>query len=269
MTANIPQGMILHPFGGLCNRLSLVMSARVLSQTVTQPLSVYWCKNSEVCNAHFLDVFAPLKGVRFLNTKPSDDSKLYFHKGCGPDKDLLSKHLESFPLSPHRPEPMAVSPLARWHDETHSSYLDLKPKKQIKIIIDSFKNAMGTYISIHVRRKDHPEFLKANGLEKVPYKKFEQFIDSHPSNKKIFLATDDSLTQEYFKNKYGDRLTFYSPIINSDELRNTSLHDAVVDLYICSYARYFMGTEFSTFSYLIKALNKARNVWDKNANVGY
>jgi hypothetical protein len=69
---------------------------------------------------------------------------------------------------------------------------------------------------------------------------FERFADRYPAHT-IYLATDNGQTQRRFVERYGaTRLRVYSPI---DETRNwrdedsslrlTSLHSAVVDMFVC------------------------------------
>ena len=79
------------------------------------------------------------------------------------------------------------------------------------------------------------------------------FIDKCPSTMKIYIATDNKDTQDIFINKYKDRIII-KKIVPSNELRQTSLQDAVVDIYICAGANYFLGSNGSSFSDLINNL---------------
>lgn len=85
---------------------------------------------------------------------------------------------------------------------------------------------------------------------------FERFADRYPAHT-IYLATDNGQTQRRFVERYGaTRLRVYSPI---DETRNwrdedsslrlTSLHSAVVDMFVC--VRTFPEeVQLGTFSFL-------------------
>jgi len=77
-----------------------------------------------------------------------------------------------------------------------------------------------------------------------------KFIDNCDPTMKIYIATDNKETQDIFINKYNDRIII-KKIIPSDSLRQTSVQDAVVDIYICAGAKYFMGSIGSSFTDLI------------------
>jgi hypothetical protein len=72
---------------------------------------------------------------------------------------------------------------------------------------------------------------------------------------KIYIATDNKDTQDIFINKYNDRLII-KKIIPSKNLRQTSVQDAVVDIYICAGAKYFMGSIGSSFTDLINYIRE-------------
>jgi hypothetical protein len=78
------------------------------------------------------------------------------------------------------------------------------------------------------------------------------FINQYPSSLKVYIATDNYETQQKFINFYGDRL-IYKKIEASDNLRQTSLQDAVVDMYVCAGAKYFLGS-ISNFTDIINQL---------------
>ena len=73
------------------------------------------------------------------------------------------------------------------------------------------------------------------------------FVVYYIVNIKVYIATDNYETQQTFINFYGDRL-IYKKIEPSTNLRQTSLQDAVVDMYVCAGAKYFLGSVKSSFS---------------------
>ena len=61
---------------------------------------------------------------------------------------------------------------------------------------------------------------------------YMDFIDSHDSNLKIYIATDNKETLDIFKKKYGSRIINNSTFIDRQfGLRKTSIYDVVVDLF--------------------------------------
>ena len=79
------------------------------------------------------------------------------------------------------------------------------------------------------------------------------------SNMNIYIATDDEKTYYKFKEKYSNRIKFNFPEKNNKRsLRQTSLEDAIIDMYVCSFSKYYMGTKRSSFSRVIKLIKDSR-----------
>ncbi|XP_066949925.1 GDP-fucose protein O-fucosyltransferase 2 [Macrobrachium rosenbergii] len=134
---------------------------------------------------------------------------------------------------------------ARDQTEITEDWRDTKPKR------GAAKG--GPYLSVHLRRRD---FIYARGDE-VPSltkaaKQLEKILKSYDLNK-VFIATDASLDEiEELKlklNKY--EVYYYSP---SPEFLNLWGDGgiAIIDQIICSYARFFIGSYESTFSFRIQ-----------------
>ena len=81
---------------------------------------------------------------------------------------------------------------------------------------------------------------------------YMEFIDQYPTELNIYIATDCRKTQQKFIDKYGDRL-IYKKIEDNENIRQTSLQDAVKDMYVCAGATYFMRSP-GTFSNTIMHL---------------
>ena len=78
------------------------------------------------------------------------------------------------------------------------------------------------------------------------------------NNKNFFIATDNKETQDLYINKYKERVLFYSKIKNTTSLRQTSLENAVIDIYILSYNKRIKGTYNSSFTEFARYLKKSR-----------
>lgn len=106
---------------------------------------------------------------------------------------------------------------------------------------------------MHVRRTDHSELAKQKG-KYTSDKDFYDFIELFPSNTPIFLATDNFKTQKQFLDKYKGRIYVYKMIYPVESLRQTSLKDSIIDMFICSKIKNFKGSGYSSFSDTIKIL---------------
>ena len=100
-----------------------------------------------------------------------------------------------------------------------------------------------TFISMHVRRTDH-------WGSTITDSDFLAFSDTWPTHT-VLIATDSQQTQHFFTSSLGDRARFAVRIDDGRqaELRQSSLHDAVVDMYTCAMATGpFKGTPPSSYS---------------------
>lgn len=112
------------------------------------------------------------------------------------------------------------------------------------------------YIACHIRRTDalkHGDYKKHIKQDE----EYIDFIDQYPTNLKIYIATDCRKTQQKFFDLYGDRLV-YKKIEDNTNLRQTSLQDAVKDMYVCAGATYFLRS-VGSFSDTIEHLRNLKN----------
>jgi len=131
---------------------------------------------------------------------------------------------------------------------------NLKPKPFVMEIVNGWKQKLGNdYVALHVRRTDYIAHAQRFGgaPAMTEYYNLAKPFSSEP----LFLATDNRWTQCEFEKVYGDRVHFI-PIVPSENLRQTSLLNAVVDLYICVGAKHFIGSPWSSFTRVISELRK-------------
>jgi hypothetical protein len=192
-------------------------------------LEVVW-KETNHCNGYFLDYFEKINDVEFVS-EPSINSKIIYGRiGRG------------------------VSEYTLWEKNIFN---DLKLLPYLKEKILENLKMMNNYISLHIRKTDFCNLSKE--LNKQMYdQEFIEFIEKkliENKNYNIYLATDNLITQNTFKNKYPDKIKFFSNLNgNLNQVRQSSLEDAVIDIYMCVYAADFMGTKGSSFSDLINNL---------------
>jgi hypothetical protein len=204
----------VHAKGGLNNKLRVLLSYLYRVNKEGKKLRLFWIKDSYHCPENYENLFEPIDNVEIINNY----SKLYDYNTFDEDNKEYIKA---------------------------GYYKLLKPIKSIQDTIDNYKNKLNNnYIAIHIRRTDsigHPSFVYKSDEE------YMKFIDSLDSKLKIYIATDNKDTQDTFISKYNDRV-FAKPIISHKNLRQTSIQDAVVDLYICVNSLHFLGTTGSSFT---------------------
>jgi hypothetical protein len=199
---------------GLNNKLQTLLSYLYKANQEGKKLKVIWIINYE-CPDTFENLFKPIPNVEFIYMDKID----YDYKtGYKYNDDFIQ--------------------------ETY--YKLLQPIDSIQQEIDNTKKLLNyEYIACHLRRTDgwnHNTYIKDRHTDE----EYMDFIDQYPQELKIYIATDCRDTQKKFIDKYGDRL-IYKKIEDNDNLRQTSLQDAVKDMYVCADAKYFMRSP-GTFS---------------------
>jgi len=215
----------IKPTGGLCNYLRVIFSYYEYARKNNLELNVIWIK-SNACPGYFLDYFEPITNVNFIN---------YIEKDAKIDYEGYQWHPNFNPYQIY-------------------VYSELKLKSYLQKIVDDKLDLLNkNYISLHIRRTDHIELAKSNN-HYTDDKEFIDFIDKSDNNKNIYIATDNEITYNKFKEKYQNRIKFDYHKTNNNSLRKTSLQDAIIDIYMCVYSDDFMGSGWSSFSDLIKRL---------------
>jgi len=208
---------------GLCNKLQVVLSYLYKANLENKKLKIYWIIDDE-CPDIFSNLFQPIDNVEFVYVNADED--IY-------DYNTYQKENQEYIFAGY--------------------YQYLKPLPEIQDVIDNYKKLLNSdvgYISCHIRKTDSLSIY-----DHLQDKVYMDFIDQYDSKLKIYIATDNKDTQDIFKNVYGDRLVI-KEIIPSNNLRQTSLQDAVIDIYVCAGSTYFMGTNGSTFTNTIDFIAK-------------
>ena len=219
---------------GLCNRLRIALSFALICRERRRRLIVIWPRSQEAAFGAFSDAFEAIPGVEFVATVPAEFSG---------HKYTFSPHGSDF-----HPDIKGVE--AR-EDECYSL---LQPNASVCAAVASTLKACGDrFVSIHVRRTDHW------GSE-VTDSAFETFANAYPDHN-VLVATDNALTQAHFLSRFAGRGRVTNRIdghaVSPAVLRQTSLHDAVVDLYACAAATGpFKGTPTSSYSDTILRLRR-------------
>lgn len=208
--------VVVTPTGGLCNKLRVVFSYYKLAKHRNLPLVVIWETGKE-CNGFFLDYFQAVPGITF--ERSNSNNRTIDYRGCRTHKDYFPDY-DELQLMP---------------------YMTSKIQNKIRVLGSQ-------YIAVHVRRTDHVELAKKRN-QYTGDEEFYKFIDAYPQCN-LYIATDNKQTYDEFRNKYNRRVKLpYNE--NVDDLRQTSLEDSILDLYMCMHSYKFKGSGWSSFSELI------------------
>ena len=218
--------MIIRPTGGLCNRLRVVMSYYEDAMKKKEKLIVVWYQDIN-CNGNYTDFFSPLPNAEFIY------------------KDYKGK------IDYH-----GYSALYRVTDYQRLKLLPI----MIKFVNEKRKILENNYIAIHVRRTDHIEVAKKRNRY-TSDEDFFQFIDKYKNDAKyLYIAADNKETYEMFQKKYPTLILFpYHEEVKGSK-RNTSLHDAIIDLYMCVFSKHFQFSGQSSFSDVILRIRQNQDI---------
>ena len=221
----------IKPKNGLSNRLRTILGYRKKAIMEGKTLNVFWDTTNNDCLCHFYDIFEPIDSVVFIY---KNDVRYHF-------------------VGENRYQTIIPGVSQKDVDDDYVNLIKPKPKIQNKIDVFVEKYDIPNTISIHVRRTDHTILARIHNNYTSDVE-FDNFINKH-SDKKIFLSTDNYKTQEYFKNKYPDRILIYEDIKKDNKkLRKTTVENAVIDIFIASKSKKFKQSGFSSFSELILSL---------------
>jgi hypothetical protein len=214
---------------GLNNKLRVMLSYLYVANVENKKLRIIWVKDIQ-CPEDFKNLFEPINNVEIIYSENIISNNLIdFNVGWNPDDRYIKNNYFKY----------------------------LKPIKTIQDDIDQLKILLqNNYIACHIRRTDISTLQ--NILSDFYINEddaYVNFINQYPEDLKIYIATDNKDTQDKFINIYGNRI-IYKIISKSDNLRQTSVQDAVKDMYVCAGATYFMGSPHSSFSDTINEIRK-------------
>lgn len=190
---------------------------------------------ANVCPGHFTDAFEALPGVTF------------------------TEHIDRLGIRPQ------FAPGSHdFHREVRvcgeractECYTILKPSEAVRARVDATLAELGpSYLSVHLRRTDHWGGPATD-------EEFVAFVAAHATTgRKVFLATDNADTQQKVRaaaERAGASVVTATRIVaDRSKLRQTSLEDSAVDIFVAARADGpFKGTYSSSFSDTIYRLRE-------------
>lgn len=214
---------------GLCNKLRACFSGLRYARANNLKFNVHWPVHPTECPAHFLDLFKSVNDINFVG----EDAKFDLTRA----NKWIGEH--GYQLN-HKYQPVGIEYFA-----------ELQPNNSIMKDVHRITSTRKSYVSVHLRHG--PRYVKMAKLFEQ-YTSPEEYIKKIPDNCDVYLATDTQDIQQLFVDHFGDRL-FYNKNITQKSTRvrddKQSVHDAVVDMYVCIKSRDFFGSNMSSFTEII------------------
>jgi len=221
-----------------------------MSQAEGKDIEFHWV-NCVQCWEKYSELFHPIGGVDFIYKKHLKNRRKSRPANSVVTMNLIKGRNEET-CNKNRVLPLSLK-------EYQKYLLDIVPLEQIGLEVLKIRSQLnGDYNACHIRRTDIGTVQKKYSIQPPSDESFFEFIES--SDKRVFLATDNLNTQKLFKGRFGDKVLTYSKISgrgNGDGSkrwphRMTNIESAVVDLFVCIYAKSFIGTNLSSFTDFIE-----------------
>ena len=243
--------MIVHPLGGLCNRMRAIVGAVSLAEKTYRIPIIIWTQDVTL-NARFSDLFEPLPFRVIECPLDSLKYKLMFHwykdvRHCmflddkwissnarGKDFDIWRNLVEGKDL-------FLQTNLDVFFDGDYSIF---KAKASLINELNNIKTDSNT-IGLHIRRTDNVNAIKYSPTS-LFFERVEEELKVNPQTK-FYLATDDPQEEQAFIDKFGKCILVYKKH-SLDRNNPIAIKDALVDLYNLSHCRKIYGSYWSSFS---------------------
>lgn len=242
--------LIIQPSGGLCNRMRVINSARLLAEKRKEKLIVLWYACPEL-NCSFEDLFLPVKGLTMLNIRSLKDPRKLFYQFLSRQRfgndDILNNKTdgvlhEDFYRS--LKNPVYIFTWEHFYPSSdYSIYIPTAPlQKRIDAMTASFQ---GRCVGVHIRRTDNTVSMGKSTTEQF-IALMNKELEHYPETT-FFLATDDMAEEALL------RKTFPGRIISNESrtLERSSpagMHDALLDLYCLAATQKLIGSYWSSFT---------------------
>jgi hypothetical protein len=233
---------------GFGNQLRLLIAANFLVKEQVFDKAIQECVVNNHNIVNFIDFFEPLDNVIFENL---DDKQVMLNSNS---YTILTKNLcekKGYSI----------------YESFRQSFNALKLKEPFKNIISKYINQYNikNCIGVHLRTGCKTALLSTNSRRHQPIS-HEIIIDIlKNTTEPIYLATDNAETQDKFINTFKDRILFFEKINDGKEKfdglynrenvkRFTSPFSVIADFHILKECKYFIGSNESSFSLIIKTL---------------
>ena len=243
--------IIVHPLGGLCNRMRVIVGAISLAQKTGGQLTIIWTQDTTL-NAKFSDLFEniPYKVIECQLSAWKYKALYHWYKDVRSYKML---------------DDQWVSEQARgkgydiWKDKVEGRNLFLQTNLDILLdgdysifkakesVVRELNNVVcdKNTIGLHIRRTDNANAVKYSPTS-LFFEKVEEELKANPKMK-FYLATDAPQEESAFVERFGSKILIYDKH-SLDRNNPLAIKDALIDLYNLSHCRKIFGSYWSSFS---------------------
>ena len=242
--------LIIPPSGGLCNRMRVINSARVLAERRGDALIVLWYACAEL-NCSFEDLFLPVHDFTIHNIRSLKDPRKLFYQLRARQRlgneDILQHKTdgvlhEDFFRSLKDP----VYVFTWEHFYPSSDYSCYAPIPSLQSRLDALTASFGPRcVGVHIRRTDNAVSMGKSTTEQfITLMKKE--LDAHPDTC-FFLATDDMAEERLLRETFPGKI-ISNPNRTLDRNSVAGMHDALLDLYGLAATQKLIGSYWSSFT---------------------
>ncbi|MBN2109295.1 MAG: hypothetical protein JW832_17840, partial [Deltaproteobacteria bacterium] len=144
--------------------------------------------------------------------------------------------------------------------QSEDSFRDFQPVQALQTQIDTYANLFNNTIGVHIRRTDNRK-----AVEYSPTEFFLSIMErlTHDDTRAgFFLATDDPQEEKRFLDAFPGRVIIHK---KRSFLRNepAAIQDALIDLYTLSKCKKIIGSYWSSFTDVARALGGAELILPK------
>ena len=258
-----PGYIVAESDAGLSNRLRVLAGYMYVAESRFNGahLVFIWDVNS-ACPAHFLEIFEPIPNVLFAN----NGSRYVV------DKHSKINYENSWAVL-HWTLQMNGIPKNRyghptWAQIEHNMYAKFVPTARIKYMASEFikKHDICNAVAMHLRLTDLEDQIKAKrkAHRGINIEAYIEFVESHD---KVFLLTDNPDTQNFFMDKFPNKIIVYekmTPKSNETkpvDFRYTSLEHTIIDVLVAAHAKTFKPSLYSSLSDLVGHFRNVGSSW--------
>ncbi len=243
------------PVGGLCNRMRALNSALALGETIGSRVELLWYRDF-LLNCRYAELFEPPANLfRVVDINMSSRfgpllKKLFLvlrsHAGRNFYDEVDIEEAMKSGLDLEREfagKDVFIESYSAFFG--HKNYREFVPVKQIYELIETYRNRLSNAVGIHIRRTDNIRSIKHSPTEEFEKIMSGMIAAGHCNH--FFLSTDSPEEERRLVEKFGDRI-FSHPKNTLDRNVDTSIKDAIVDLYCLSGCKQIVGSYWSSFS---------------------
>lgn len=254
--------LIIQPSGGLCNRMRVINSAKVLAGRRNEPLIVLWYACPEL-NCSFEDLFLPVKGLTIHNIHSLKDPRKLFYQllsrqRFGNDDILQNKTDGTLHEAFFRSLKNPVYIFTWEHFYPSSDYSIYVPTKSLQKRIDAMTASFsGRCVGVHIRRTDNAVSMGKSTTEQF-ISLMKKELAAFPETR-FFLATDDMAEETLLRKLFpGKIISNETRTLKRDSV--DGMHDALLDLYCLSATDKLIGSYWSSFTDIAADMGKIEKV---------